>query len=74
MGGVKIGGEVRPVPHPRIFFHQTVLFMILPPNADLCDGVAAIKGPLGNKHIAFGASGVGPFTLPQDCKCVPHMA
>ena len=40
----------------------------------LCGGVEAIKGLSGEKNVAFGASGEGLVTLPQDHKCVLNVA
>ena len=39
---------------------------------EVCGGV--IEGPMIDKHVTIGASGVGPFSLLQDHNCVQQVA
>ena len=48
-------------------------FVLLPPPVYHRGNMEAIKIPPGNKHITFGALGVGLVTLLPYRKCVLHV-
>ena len=73
-------GKGSPVGGERNFCHLIHLFLrqlappLLSPAENFCRGILYVYIPLQDKHVEFGASGVGSVSLLQDHNCVLQVA